>query len=55
MTKPRWVLGKPVVEDGFKERAAFVGITSYVLVMCLATLVFWWWHRYVERSYVRRA
>jgi uncharacterized protein len=46
---------KPVVEDGFKERAAFVGITSYVLVMCLATLAFWWWHHYVERSNERRA
>jgi hypothetical protein len=46
---------KPVVEDGFKERAAFVGITSYVLVMCLATLAFWWWHRSVERSNARRA
>src|SRR5580700_1469076 len=56
-----WMLGgkdspglwKAVVEDGFKERAAFVGITSYVLVMCLATLAFWWWHRSVERSNAR--
>jgi hypothetical protein len=46
---------KPVVEDGFKERAAFVGIAGYILVMCLATLAFWWWHRYVERSNARRA
>jgi membrane protease YdiL (CAAX protease family) len=41
---------KPVVEDGFKERAAFVGIASYVLVMCLAILAFWWWYRCVERN-----
>jgi uncharacterized protein len=41
---------KPVVEDGFKERTAFVGMTSYVVVMCFATLVIWWWHRSVERS-----
>jgi uncharacterized protein len=44
---------KPVIEDGFQERAAFIGITSYVLVMCLATLAFWLWHRYVERSNAR--
>src|SRR5438093_511171 len=31
---------KPVVEDALKERAAFIGITSYVLVTCLATLTF---------------
>jgi membrane protease YdiL (CAAX protease family) len=35
---------KPVLEEGFKDRAAFVGITSYVLVTCLATLTFWWWY-----------
>lgn len=46
---------RPVVEDAFKERSAFVGISSYVLVMCVATLAFWWRCRAVERNRLRRA
>jgi membrane protease YdiL (CAAX protease family) len=45
---------KPVVEDAFKERAALIGIASYVLVTCLATLAFWWWNRSIDRSHAPR-
>jgi membrane protease YdiL (CAAX protease family) len=35
-----------VVEDGFEETTMFKGMISYVLVMGLATLAFWWWYRH---------
>ena len=46
---------KPVVEDSLKEWSAFAGMTSYVLVMCSATLAFWWWHCSIETNKLRRA
>lgn len=46
---------QPVVEDGFKEHAAFVGITSYIVMICLATLAFWWWHLFTKRGHALRA
>jgi hypothetical protein len=38
------------VEQGFEGRVELVGMVSYVLVICSATLAFWWWHRLVERK-----
>ena len=46
---------KPVVADGFKDRAAVAGIAGFALVTGLATLAFWWWHRSVERRAARTA
>jgi uncharacterized protein len=43
-------LWKAVVEEGFEERAQVVGTISYLLVICSATLGFWWWHRLVEKE-----
>jgi len=33
------------VEQGFEERMWLVGMISYVVIMCLGTAAFWWWHR----------
>jgi len=41
---------KAVVENGFEERTEIVGMTSHVLVMCSATLAFWWWYRLTLRD-----
>ena len=41
---------KAVVENGFEERTALVVMTSHVLVMCSATLAFWWWYRLTLRD-----
>jgi CAAX protease family protein len=37
---------RPIVEPGFEERVQLVGLASYVVVMALATLAFWWWYRH---------
>lgn len=49
----QWTLGlkgqpgfwKGVVEPGLEERAEFVAMSAYVIVMALATCVFWLWYR----------
>jgi uncharacterized protein len=41
-------LWKPIVVDGFQERAQLVGMIGYAMVMLSATLAFWWWYRRVS-------
>src|SRR6266705_3115687 len=41
----------PVVENGFEEQTMFWGMISYVLVIGLATLGFWRWHRFTEETH----
>lgn len=39
---------RSIVEPGFEERAKLVGMASYVALMVLATLAFWWRYRSIE-------
>ncbi len=43
-------LWKAVVEEGFEDPVQVVGLVSYLLVMCSATLAFWWWHRFLDKG-----
>ena len=37
-------LWNPIVAEGFRDRAALVGMIGYVVVTISAMLAFWWWH-----------
>jgi len=38
-------LWRPVIQAGFEDQAARVGVACYVALMAVATFCFWWWHR----------
>jgi uncharacterized protein len=48
-------LWRPEIEAGFEGTASWAGIWSYVVVMALATLGFWCWHRTQEAANLRDA
>lgn len=46
---------RPEIATGFEGAASRAGIWCYVLVMALAVLCFWWWHRAQKGANARNA
>jgi membrane protease YdiL (CAAX protease family) len=44
---------RPEIQTGFEGAASWAGIWCYVLIMILATLGFWFWHRAQNSVFVR--